>query len=61
MATTCSDERDSAETVDWMNEATRRGDPWLTHVVVFLDGRIPFPNWIQERQRELTRLGLTAP
>lgn len=47
--------------VDWMNEATRQGDPWLTRAVVFVDGRIPFPDWVQERQRELTRLGLTAP
>lgn len=44
-----------------MNEATRQGDPWLTRAVVFVDGHIPFPDWVQERQRELTRLGLSAP
>ncbi|MBN9206680.1 hypothetical protein [Methylibium petroleiphilum] len=47
--------------VDAMNEATRRGDPWLTRAVVFVDGRIPFPAWIQERERELNQLGAAAP
>lgn len=47
--------------IEWMNEATRLGDPWVTRAVVFVDGRIPFPAWIQERERELNRLGATAP
>jgi hypothetical protein len=47
--------------IEWMNEATRLGDPWLTRAVVFVDGRIPFPDWIQDRERELNSLGATAP
>lgn len=43
--------------VDGMNEATRLGDPWLTRAVVFVDGHIPFPDGIQQRERQLNRLG----
>ncbi len=47
--------------VEWMNEATERGDPWLTRALVFVDTAIAFPDWIRERERELLRLGLQAP
>lgn len=47
--------------VESMNERTERGDPWLARAIVFQDRGIPFPDWIQERERELIALGPKAP
>lgn len=47
--------------VESKNERTERGDPWLARAIVFQDQGIPFPGWIQERERELIALGPKAP